>query len=191
MSMNSKSIVGIAAAALIAGVLVTATFASAFPSWAVATAASATTQNDNITELTVTGSGEIERKADIGSDAVVGFGWADLDSGNVTVATIHPNFRDSAQNPDSWHLHAARLSAIGAGSFCVQEFYPNPQGGISIQGDTLSVSLRNSEMPSEISEIDGAVGFVINPVAPSASCPAVFSGFGLQVDVTGTPVGLS
>lgn len=189
--MNSRYLAGVAAAVLIAGVLVTATFASAFPSWAVATAATATEQNDSVTKLTVTGSDDIERKVDLAGDAVAGFGWADLVTLDVLVATIHPDFRDSAQNPDSWHLHAARLGGVDADSFCVQEFYPNPQGGISIQGDTLSVNLVNSDMPFETSEIDGAVGFVINPVAASALCPAVFSGFGLQVDITGAPVGLS
>jgi len=182
---------GIGAAAFVATILMTATLASAAPSWAVATAASAVQQDDNMSKLTVTGSGNIPRKTDVSPDAVAGFGWANLDSGIVLVATIHPAFDDSAQNPNSWHLHAARLAGIDDDSFCVQEFYPNPQGGISIKDSKLSVNIENAQMPLATSDIQGAVGFVINPVAASAACPNVFGGSGLQVDVTDNPVPLS
>jgi hypothetical protein len=139
---------------------------------------------DNMSKLTVTAAGDIPRKTDVSPDAVAGFAWADLDTGKVLVATIHPTFRDSAQNPDSWHLHAAQLAApVGDHDFCIDSFFPNPQGGISIKGSEMSVNLENSQMPFATSEIDGAVGFVVNP---QEGC-----GAGLAVDVTAAPVGLS
>lgn len=178
---------GIGATALVASIvllLVTASFAHAAPSWAVATAATATQQNDNLSKLTVTAAGDIPRKTDINPDAVAGFAWADLNTGKILVATIHPTFRDSSQNPDSWHLHAAQLAApVGNHDFCIDSFFPNPQGGISIKDGKMSIDVRNSELPFATSDIDGAVGFVVNP---QAGC-----GAGLEVDVTAAPVGLS
>ena len=182
---------GIAAAALVATILITTSFANATPSWAVVTAASAVQQDDDLTKLTVTAADDIPRRTDISPDAVAGFAWADLDTGKVLVATIHPTFRDSSQNPDSWHLHAARLAGATGHTFCVQEFYANPQGGIAIKDNVIRVNIETSQMPFATSEIDHAVGFVINPVLASVECPAVFSGFGLAVDVTAAPVGLS
>jgi hypothetical protein len=174
----------IGAAALVATMLITTTFANAAPAWAVATAATATSQNASTSKLTVTAADAIPRKADVSPDAVAGFAWADLDTGIVLVATIHPTFRDSAQNPDSWHLHAAQLAApVGYHTFCIDSFFPNPQGGISIQGDVMSVSITNGQMPFATSDIDRAVGFVVNP---QEGC-----GAGLAVDVTAAPVGLS
>jgi hypothetical protein len=185
--MNKKYMFGgIVATVLVASVLMTtASFAHAVPSWTVATAATATQQNDNMSTLSVTAAGDIPRKVDISPDAVAGFAWADLNSGKVLVAVIHPTFRDSNQNPDSWHLHAAQLTAgVNGHNFCIDSFFPNPQGGISIQDNKMTVNLRNSEMPFATSDINGAVGFVVNP---DVGC----TGTGLAVDVTGSPAGLS
>lgn len=181
---NLHLFTGIGAAVLVASILATSSFANAAPAWAVVTAASAIEQDANMSKLSVTAADDIPRKTDVSPDAVAGFAWADLDSGKVLVATIHPDFRDSAQNPDSWHLHAAQLAApVGDHDFCIDSFLPNPQGGISIQGDQMTVNLENSQMPFATSDIDGAVGFVVNP---QEGC-----GTGLAVDVTAAPVGLS
>ena len=100
------------------------------------------------------------------------------------VATIHPTFRDSSQNPDSWHLHAAQLTEpVGEHNFCIDSFFPNPQGGISIKNNKMSINIQNSKMPFATAEIDGAVGFVVNL---QEGCRT-----GLAVDVTSDPVGLS
>ena len=172
-------------AILVAAIAVAAPMARAVPSWAVVDAASATEQNDNVTNLTIDASDDIPRRTSVAPDAVAGFAFADLETGKVLVATIHPTFRDSAQNPDSWHLHAAQLAAGENGhDFCIDSFFPNPTGGISIQGDQMSINVRNSVMPFTVAEIDGAVGFVVNP---EAAC----GGTGLAVDVTDEPVGLS
>ena len=174
----------IIAAAMIATMLTTSTIASAAPSWAVAIAASATQTTTKISTLTVTGSGDIPRKTSVAPDAVAGFAWADLDTAKVLVATIHPTFRDSAQNPDSWHMHAAQLAAgVNGHTFCIDSFFTNPVGGITIVGSKITVKVQNSLMPFATSDIDGAVGFVVNP---ESGC-----GAGLAVDITGSPVGLS
>jgi len=172
-------------AILVAAVAFAAPMARAAPSWAVVEAASAVEQSDSTTKLTIDASDDIPRKTSVAPDAVAGFAFADLGTGEVLVATIHPTFRDSAQNPDSWHLHAAQLAAgVGGHDFCIASFFPNPTGGISIQGDQMSINVKNSQMPFTVAEIDGAVGFVVNPEAGCA-------GTGLAVDVTAAPVGLS
>lgn len=186
MKTKFHIISSIVAASLVATILGTTTFATAAASWVDIDSATAEQQDDNMSKLSITAADDIPRKAEL-DDAVAGFGWANVIAGDdvdVVVATIHPTFRDSAQNPDSWHLHAANLAFIDADSACVQEFYANPQGGIAIQGDTLRVNLENAQMPFEASDVDVAGSFVINPVAASADCPAVFSGFALQVDFT-------
>ncbi len=59
------------------------------------------------------------------------------------MATIHPTFRNSAQNPDSWHMHAAQLATgLNGHDLCIDSFFPNPQGGISIKGDKMSINVR-------------------------------------------------
>ncbi len=77
-----------------------------------------------MSKLSITAAEDIPRKVDLGADAVAGFGWANavsaFDAVDVVLATIHPEFRDSAQNPDSWHLHAANLDFIDADSACVR-----------------------------------------------------------------------
>lgn len=175
---------GLAAAAIIASLIATTPLARASPSWAVVEAASADVQNSNMSKLSIDASGVILRKTSVAPDAVAGFAFADLDTGIVLVATIHPTFRDSAQNPDSWHLHAAQLAAPeGDHDFCIDSFLPNPQGGISIKDDVMNINIENAQMPFATANIDGAVGFVVNG--------QVGCGTELAVDVTAAPVGLS
>ena len=185
--MNTKTIFGVSliTTTIFVVIFMTTPMAKAAPAWDVATAAIAKQQNDKMSKLTVTASDIIPRKTSVAPDAVAGFAWADLDSGKVLVATIHPTFRDSSQNPDSWHLHAAQLAndLIGGHSFCIDSFFPNPQGGISIKNNKMNINIQNSKMPFVTTEIDGAVGFVVNP---QEGC-----GTGLAVDVTSAPVGLS
>jgi len=186
--MKYIHLAGIAVAAVaVATFLLTAPLARAFPSWDIATAASATQQDSTLSRLSVTAADNIPRKANTYPDAVDGFAWADLNTGKVVVATIHPSFRDSSQNPDSWHLHAAQLAnGVNGHNFCIASFFPNPTAGVSILGNKLTVNIENSKMPFATSEIDGAVGFVVNG---EPGCPE--AGGHLAVDVTGAPVGLS
>ncbi|HEV8386838.1 MAG TPA: hypothetical protein VGQ03_04370 [Nitrososphaera sp.] len=183
--MNSKLVfAGIFAGVLVASLVgvqsVLATIAG--PGWAEVVSFTATAQNDNISKLTVTTNGEISRQPDefVGENAVVGFAWADLNTGEVFVITIHPVLgRDAHQNPDSWHAHTATLSPLGGTGnpdFCVVSIDTTPTAGINIQGNTASVTVNTSDLPFTLSEIDGAVGFVINGGA--AGCTS-----GLGVDV--------
>jgi hypothetical protein len=182
--MNIAAIAAIGATVLVAGLLVTTQFARAFPSWALVESASAAEQNDNLTVLSVDAAGDIPRKTDVSPDAVAGFGFLDADTFIVVVATIHPTFDDSAQNPFSWHLHAAQLGTGTASSdACIVSFFTNPTGGIQIQDDTMTINVQSSALPVATSALDVAVGFVVNP---DAGCPA-----GLGVDLNQAPVLLS
>jgi hypothetical protein len=165
--------------------LMSVSTANASFDWSVVTSATAIQQDDNMSKLSVTTDDDIPRKTDVSPHAVAGFAWADLDTGKVLVATIHPTFRDSNQNPDSWHLHAAQLAeGVNGHNFCIDSFLPNPQGGIAIKDNKMSINIENSQMPFETAEIDGAVGFVVE-LEPSCV------NTGLAVDVTGDPVGIS
>ncbi|MGI0003121.1 MAG: hypothetical protein ACRD91_02740, partial [Nitrosopumilaceae archaeon] len=110
--MNRKTIfsASLIATTIFVVIFMTTPMAKAAPAWDVVTAATAKQQNDKTSKLTVTAFDIIPRKTSVAPDAVAVFAWADLDSGKVLVATIHPTFRDSSQNPDSWHLHAAQLA---------------------------------------------------------------------------------
>lgn len=175
--------------AIIAGIIVTAfvgintVTALSGPDYLVVNSFTATTQNANHVKFSATTGGEIPRKPTefISDHAVAGIAWADLDTGKVFVATIHPTLgRDSNQNPDSWHTHVATLSAgAGAADFCVASIDATPTAGISIKGSTISINVKQSDLPFSVSEVDGAVGFVIDPEAACAS--------GLGVSVLASP----
>ena len=135
-------------------------------------------QNDNLAKLTVTTAGAIPRGSDafIGSNPVVGLAWADLDTGKVFVATIHPVIgRDSHQNPDSWHGHTATLTggATPPNDFCVVSIDSTPTAGIQIHDDTMAIDVRAGQLPVAPSAFDAAVGFTIQPDSACASALAV------------------
>lgn len=139
---------------------------------------SAGSQNDNAARLSVTTGGDIPRRADafIGSNPVVGLAWADLDTGRVFVATIHPVLgRDSHQNPDGWHAHTATLGggATAPNDFCVVSIDSTPTAGIQVQDNTMAINVRAAELPVAASAFDAAVGFTIQPDAACASGLAV------------------
>jgi len=138
----------------------------------------ATNQNDNMVKLSVTTDGPIPRHADefVLANPVVGFAWADLDSGKVIVATIHPMLgRDSHQNPDAWHLHTATLSggATAPNDFCVASIDSSPTAGIAIRGNTMQINVSASDLPVAPSAFDAAVGFTIQGDGACASGLAV------------------
>jgi len=139
----------------------------------------AVNQGQNLAELSATTGADISRQPDafVNSHAVAGIAWADLDIGKVFVTTIHPVLgRDSHQNPDSWHAHTATLSkGAGSADFCVVSIDSTPTAGISIKGNTISVNVKQSDLPYAVSDIDGAVGFVIDPEE------ACTSGLGVSV----------
>jgi len=156
----------VAAALLMAGPVLAAGSGPAWLNVPGLSAFTAATQGNNLVKLTVSTDGTIPRQADafVNSNPVVGFAWADLDSGKVVVATIHPVLgRDSHQDPDAWHVHTATLSggATGPNDFCVSSIDSTPTAGIAIQGNTMSISMRASDLPVALSAFDAAVGFTI------------------------------
>jgi hypothetical protein len=139
---------------------------------------SADVQNDNLTKLTVATGGAIPRQPDafVGSNPVAGLAWADLDTGKVLVATIHPVLgRDSHQNPDSWHAHTVTLAggATAPNDFCVASIDSTPTAGIAIHENTMSVNVRSSKLPVPAGAFDAAVGFTVQPDSACASSLAV------------------
>lgn len=174
-TMTSKKIIGslIAIVAVSLVGLNTAMATISGPSYLVVDDYAADSQNNNLAKLSATTGEDIPRKPTsfINSHAVVGIAWADLDTGKVFVATIHPTLgRDSNQNPDSWHTHTATLtSGAGSADFCVASIDSTPTAGISIKGNTISINAKQSDLPFTTSEVDGAVGFVIDPETACAS----------------------
>ena len=131
-----------------------------------------------VATLAVTTDGAIPRRADafIAGNPVVGLAWADLDTGKVVVATIHPVLgRDSHQNPDSWHAHTATLGggATSPNDLCIRSIDSTPTAGIAIQGSSMTVRIRADRLPVATSAIDAAVGFTIQADAGCASGLAV------------------
>ncbi|WP_179369120.1 hypothetical protein [Candidatus Nitrosotenuis sp. DW1] len=173
--MTSKQMIGSLIAIVVVSLvgLNTAMAIIPGPSYLVVSASTADSQNSNLAKLSVTTGDSIPRKPTsfISSHAVAGIAWADLDTGKVFVATIHPTLgRDSNQNPDSWHTHTATLTG-GAGSadFCVASIDSTPTAGISIKDNTISINAKQSDLPFATSDIDATVGFVIDPEGACAS----------------------
>ena len=176
----TKKLAIVAALGLVAVALGAATVlaAGSGPSYLQVNSWTAALQNDNLAKLTVTTGGAIPRQPDafIGSNPVVGLAWADLDSGKVFVATIHPVLgRDSHQNPDSWHGHTATLAGVATppNDFCIVSIDSTPTAGIQIHDDTMAVNVRADELPVAPSAFDAVVGFTIQPDSACASGLAV------------------
>jgi len=93
----------------------------------------------NVYTFTVTTDGKIPHVPDtyITTTGLVAYGWLDA-SGNAVVVAIHPGVDDSTQNPNNWHPHTATLV-----SGCVATLL-DPQGGVAIKGNTLSLKMRAS-----------------------------------------------
>src|SRR3989442_6079927 len=112
--------------------------AVAGPAYLAVSSFSATLQNPNLAKLSVTTGGKIPIRADdfINSNPVVGLAWADLRTGKVFVATIHPVLgRDSLQNPAGWHAHTATLAgrATAPPDFCLASIDSAPTAGVPLQ----------------------------------------------------------
>jgi len=183
--MNTKTILGLSLAAVFAvSMMMLPAYAGGHNVVLSATA----DEKDGSLKLSVTTGGDISRFPDaLASSALVfGYAWADLDTGDVVLATIHPNAgRDSNQNPDAWHPHPAVLGAGTADSnFCVLSL-GTAQGGIKIKGDTLSLNIETSQTSVTLAGLDGAVAFRADVDAGCTTGP------GLGVVITAPPVGFS
>src|SRR3989442_7371127 len=117
--------------------------AVAGPAYLAVSSFTATLQNPNLAKLSVTTRGNIPIRADdfINSNPIVGLAWADLSSGKVFVATIHPVIgRDSLQNPAGWHAHTATVTggATAPHDFCVASIDSTPTAGITIEANNMA-----------------------------------------------------
>jgi hypothetical protein len=146
---------------------------AADPDYTKLTDASAEQTNGKM-KLTVTAEGDIAKKADDYINSVPVFGYAWLEGGKGVVAVIHPTFDDSAQNPKAWHTHPVTLD----GDNCIKKLGTS-QGGISIQGDTLTLQI-SVKQAGNINP-DTAASFEVHP---DNNCPPPEGqDQGLKVDV--------
>lgn len=129
-------------------------------------------------ELSVTTGGDIPRHADafIRSRLGVGFAWVNPNSNTVFAMTIHPTLGvDSKQNPHGWHAHVVTLQggATAPNDLCIKSVDSAPRVGISMDDNTLEVTVRRSDLPLALESIKAAVGFVIQSDTGCASGLAV------------------
>jgi len=148
------------------------------PAYLAVTSFSATMQNSNLAKLSVSTRGAIPIRADdfIASNPVVGLAWADLRTGKVFVATIHPALgRDSRQNPQGWHAHTATVSggATAPHDFCVVSIDSTPTAGIAIHGNSMAVNVSASDLPESPDRFNAAAGFTLQMDSACASGLAV------------------
>lgn len=133
--------------AFLVGATTESTLAQPFPPYTVLEDASATTNNGGVLFASIEALGTMPRFPDqfIESVLVFGFAWVDIDTGEGIVAAIHPDFRDSNQNPDKWHTHPVQLSSGDGTSsdFCIEELGTS-QGGIRLNGNVMDVRMPNT-----------------------------------------------
>ena len=123
--INSRSI---AAVALLSSTTITPVFAQ--PSYTQLTKATAT----GALLLSVSTAGNIPSFPDsfIQSVLVFGYAWVNTNNGQGVVAAIHPNFKDSFQNPRAWHTHTVSLSkGTSSSTLCIQQLGTS-EAGVSI-----------------------------------------------------------
>lgn len=172
--MKSKILLGAALAAVLATVAIAPAMATGPASWQHVTSSSLTAKNGQTSTLGVVAADSIPRHTDV----LGGFAWfyASGSPNTVFVAVTHSGVRDSAQNPDGWHTHNVSL-AIGAspGSDACITGLVDTNAGLSIQGNSLSVNVRNSELTGTLT--NSATAFTI---VTDSGC----TGTGLGVDLS-------
>ena len=165
--MNTKTLLGVSLTAVFAISMVG--FAYAISDYFEITDASATDTEDGF-QGTATTMDKIPRKNLEENDinAIVGFGWVDLQTGEGLVAAIHPDFKDSTQNPRAWHTHPVSLSVwdFPAGQFCIEDLRSS-QGGLALNKAGVLVNVDTTNSENEFvgvtgSNADAVVSFVAN-----------------------------
>lgn len=169
--MTSKIIV----AAIIGVALTLVTTGSAFAAsgWQHVVSSSVTSNNDQTTRLSVTASDVIPRHTSV----LGGFAWLYAGGPNTAfVAVTHSGVRDSLQNPDGWHAHNVQLAfnASPNTAACITGL-SDANAGLSIQGNTLDVNVRNSELTGTFAPGE-ATAFTI---VPDQGC--VVTGLGVNL----------
>ncbi len=169
--MISKTILAASLVAVISASVILPAMATSFASWQSVTGSSVTARNDKTTTLSVQASDIVPRHTSLAA----GFAW--IYSGGPDTAFVvvtHDGLRDSAQNPDGWHVHSVLLGGTpSVSNACILGASPDTNAGISIQGNTINVNVRNSEFTSSLSGT--VVGF---SVVQDSAC-----GSGLGVDI--------
>lgn len=132
-------------AALLVGGTIEPSLAQISPPYADLVDASATTNNGRVLFASVEAADTIPRFPDpfIESVLVFGYAWVDIDTGEGIVAAIHPEFRDSNQNPDAWHTHPVQLSSGASTDFCIEELGTS-QGGIRLNGNVMDIRMPST-----------------------------------------------
>lgn len=155
--MTSKKVIAaIAVLALTASVMAPA-MATSFASWQKVTSGNVVPQNSQTTKLTLVAADAVPRHTSV----LGGFAWIYASGPNTAFAvTTHNGVRDSNQNPDGWHAHNVLLaSGTGNSDACIAGVSDDTTAGISIQGNTLTVNVRNSTFTGSLS--GSAVAFSI------------------------------
>ncbi len=138
-------------------------------------------QNQNLAIFTVTANGAIPTTPDsfINDNIAVGYAWADVHTGKALVAVTHPSFRDSTQNPTSWHTHTVSLTggAKKPNDFCVASVDSSPTAGITISSNTMTVNISQDSLPGgeTPSSLSAVVGFTLQSDSKCASGLAVLT----------------
>lgn len=156
--MTRKTIIATLSVAILVAVAITPAMATS--SWQHVVSASVTPKNDQTTTLSVTALDNIPRHTDV----LGGFAWVYAGGPNTAfVAVTHSGVRDSNQNPDGWHAHNVKLAfGQSTGSNACITGLSDANVGLSIQGNTLTVNARNSELTGPYSGTAAAFTIVVD-----------------------------
>jgi len=156
--MNVKLILGASLAAVFAVFMIVPVTATGPSSWQHVVSSSVNSENIQTSSLSVNAADSIPRHTDV----LGGFAWIYANGPNTAiVATTHTGVRDSEQNPDGWHAHNVHLGPGGHNSDACIIGLSDANVGLSIQGSTLSMNVRNSELTGTLS--NSAAAFTIVP----------------------------
>lgn len=111
-----------------------------------------------------------------------GFGWLYEDGNSALVVTSHYGIRDSAQNPDHWHVHNVTFESVNGGSIthCITSLTNDDTAGIPINEDDIRVIIQNNKL-GVLKDPPIAISFDIMPDPLKISCE---SGLGIGIHVT-------
>lgn len=156
--MNTKLILGTSLAAMFAVFMIVPVMATGPASWQHVVSSSVNSENTQTSTLSVSAADNIPRHTDV----LGGFAWIYASGPNTAiVAATHNGVRDSSQNPNGWHAHNVQLGSPGHNSNACITGLSDANVGLSIQGNALSMNVRNSELTGTLS--NAAAAFTIVP----------------------------
>lgn len=155
--MTSKMILGISFAAVFAVFMIVPAMAAGSEAWQHVVSSSVTSKNAQTSTLSVTAADNIP----LHTGVLGGFAWIYADGPNTAiVAATHSGVKDSTQNPNNWHAHNVQLGPGGHNSDACIVGLSDANVGLSIQGNTLSMNVRNSELTGTLSSTAAAFTIV-------------------------------